>query len=119
MNFTLFQLHKQREARREIRIRDKSSLKLSDMGAKNIYGNNMNDGDDVERGFKKTALFNIETSHSCVAILVSLTSPINMLIQMIHQLLFIDVALLWLPMPFIEYISYQSLVNATAAPCKF
>ena len=27
------------------------------MGAKNIYGNNMNDGDDVERGFKKTALF--------------------------------------------------------------
>ena len=118
MNFTLFQLHKQREARREIRIRDKSSLKLSDMGAKNIYGNNMNDGDDVERGFKKTALFNIETSHSCVAILVSLTSPINMLIQMIHQLIFIDVALLWLPMPFIEYISYQSLVNATAAPLQ-
>ena len=47
------------------------------MGAKNIYDNNMDDGDDVERGLKKTVLFNIETSHSCVAILVSLTSAIN------------------------------------------
>jgi len=108
MHFILFKFHTQRGSRREIRMPDKSSL-INDPQEKIDVVNNKN---NLERGEKKNVLFDIQTSHSWTATFVSLTSPINWLIQMMHQLVFVDFSLIWFFMPFIEYVNYKSFIYA-------
>ena len=118
MNFVLLQLHKKREKRRQLRIRSKgrsgSDVRLAETevetGLSKPGETSPRKNNNAKR--QKHVLFNIQRTYSLGAILIAIVTPINSVIQIIHQLFFVDMALLWFPMPFAEYASYTSLVKA-------
>ena len=91
MNMLLVQLSRMRKRRREVRVRGKSEP-----------GN-------------KTVLFAHEytSGQKCFLYTVGmLVDVVNKIITIIHSLVFLDLSLLWFPMPFYKFWCYQTLVQS-------